>query len=338
MNIRNAFSPAEILGPVLASRDFDSLRVITDDNVLRYVWPLIENLPELAAARVISIPPGEENKNIGTLCNVWRHLSDDGSSRDTLLLALGGGVVTDLAAFAAATFKRGIPFINIPTTLLGAVDAAIGGKNGIDFNGIKNEIGTFRMPEEVIITTDPFRTLPDREWRSGLAEMVKTAMIADMELYRRMLADDLDSRRLSPEEVADMARRKLSFVEKDLHDTGVRRFLNFGHTAGHAFEALLLNRNHPISHGEAVANGIAVALIISRMTAGLPMAEYELYLSGFLRRYFPRIPLSCRDIDPLLKLISHDKKNGFIILREIGAPEFRRINTETIAEALEIFL
>ncbi len=259
------------LAATLEEISHSGLFLLTDSNVATHVLPKILNvLTDKEEARIIEIPAGEDNKNLDTLTQVWSSLSEGGATRNSLLINLGGGVVTDLGGFAAASFKRGIRFVNIPTTVLGAVDAAVGGKTGIDFNGLKNEIGAFANAECVIISSEPLATLPREEILSGLGEIVKTAMISSGELYQKVLDDKiLSDTNLLQDAMAECVRFKARVTEEDPHESGLRKILNFGHTAGHALESLMLTRHTPVTHGCAVANGILVALILSHMHLSL---------------------------------------------------------------------
>lgn len=315
-----------------AEIDHDRLFILADENVERDVFPLIDPfLREKEPVRII-IPSGEEHKNLQTLSRVWEALAAEGASRNSLLINLGGGVVTDLGGFAAACFKRGIRFINLPTTLLAAVDAAVGGKTGVDFNGLKNEIGAFAPADRVILSTAPFASLPDFQMASGFAEIVKMAMICSREEYTHILLESerngLDLRSpgfplasLLSFSVAEKAR----IVEEDPKESGLRKILNFGHTCGHAFETLLLRRGTPVPHGDAVAHGILVALILSNIRLHTDSLLIHQYKNRILLPLFRRLPIRCDDTDALIELMTHDKKNQsgritFILLNAIGSP------------------
>lgn len=334
------------LAAVLEEIPHRGLFLLTDSNVAIQVLPKIRDvLTDKEEACIIEIQAGENNKNLDTLTHVWRSLSEGGATRNSLLINLGGGVVTDLGGFAAATFKRGIRFVNIPTTVLGAVDAAVGGKTGIDFDGLKNEIGAFANAECVIISSEPLATLPHEEILSGFGEIVKTAMISSGEFYHKVLNDNiLSDMHLLQEAMAECVNFKARVTEEDPHESGLRKILNFGHTAGHAFESLMLTRRTPVTHGCAVANGILVALILSHMLLNLPSDQIYLYKDRILQRYFRPIPFTCKDYDSLAEIISHDKKNSastdwkFVLLSAIGTP--RRdisVSKEDLFTALDIY-
>lgn len=342
----------------------DKTFLLTDSNVHKLIVQYLPAGSPLRDAHYIVIPAGECHKNLTTLSAVWQALSEGGATRRSVLYCVGGGVVTDLGGFAAASFKRGIRYVNIATTLLGAVDAAVGGKTGIDFGGLKNEIGAFHLPERTEIWSELFTYLPRTELLSGYAEMVKCAMLADRATYRELTDIDTALDMLSDPPLlghiaSQCAAFKQSVVDEDLYDTGRRRTLNLGHTAGHAFESLLLSRHTPVPHGVAVAHGLLVSLILSRMTSQegtisetsthkAPLTDStEMYAyRDFLRAVYPALPIRCTDIPQLIDLTTHDKKNHthlprFILLRTIGDPHSyyeADIDTATLQAALETYL
>ncbi len=321
----------ERLAPALAKElktiGHNGIFVVTDSNVAKEVLPLLESMFEEYPAQIIIIEAGERNKNLDSLAKVWRELSDRGASRKSLVVNIGGGIVTDLGGFAASTFKRGMRFINIPTTILGAVDAAVGGKTGIDFNGVKNEVGAFALPVSVIISSEPLATLAEKEILSGFGEIVKTAMITSEDFYRLTLDENILSDKKRLQKTMTMSvMEKQRITGADPCDTGLRKILNFGHSAGHAFETFMLRRDTPVSHGAAIANGILVSLILSHMLFEMPSQEIYRYTDGILRPYFSPIPFGCKDYAELSEIMSHDKKNlssselRFVLLKAIGFP------------------
>lgn len=257
------------------------------------------------------IEAGESNKNLDTLQRVWCFLSERGATRKSLLVCVGGGMITDIGGFAAATFKRGIRYVNIPTTILAASDASIGGKTGIDFMGLKNEIGAFWMPEMTLIVTSLFRSLPYAEVLSGFGEMIKTGFIESEVMAQEMLELGLSLReniqRLSTV-VPAVARVKERIVASDTHEKGTRKMLNLGHTIGHAFESLALMRSKPIPHGVAVAYGLLVEMILSHTMKDFP-TRWLYHYAEMLRNSYPPFALSCDDYEDLINLMLHDKKN-----------------------------
>lgn len=327
------------LAEIIEERKPDKIFVITDSNVDVLTRGF---LPDFSR---IVIPAGEENKNIITLSSVWEELTGRGATRKSLVINLGGGLVTDLGGFAAATFKRGIDYGNIPTTLLAAVDAAIGGKTGINFSGFKNEIGAFRMPLFTFPLVDSFTTLPKSELLSGYGEMLKTALLMDREAYNKITDEGF----LNIENAAfrhyvlECGKFKEKIVEKDPTEKGLRKILNLGHTFGHAFESLLLNRERPVSHGIAVAHGLLASLVLSRLVFDSePALLYR--FTAVLKAHFPTLPLRCDDIEQLLQIMGHDKKNfvsgtpRFVLLPKIGEPVYDvEVKREDIVSAYEIY-
>lgn len=324
-----------------------SVTVVTDSNVERCVIPLFAGSRIVSEANRVVLPPGEDNKSIESVARIWLALEEADATRRSVVVNIGGGLITDIGGFAGATFKRGIRVVNLPTTLLGAVDAATGGKTGINFNGLKNEVGAFHLPAEVIISALPLSTLSHREILSGYAEMIKTGLIADAGLYKELLHTE--------EVIADLPRLekamqkcveiKEEVVAADPTEKGLRKILNFGHTAGHAFESLAIERHQSLTHGEAVAHGMLVELILSRMLKGFSSAELHRYCSGLLKPFYPRVNVSCDDIQLLIGFMAHDKKNA-----RAGQPNFTLLNApgdpvidctpdiKDITAALEIYL
>lgn len=299
--------------------------VCLSDSFTARFHPLI--LPE---SPLITIGAGESHKDLSSLAEVWRQMQKAGMSRRSLLINLGGGMVSDTGGFAAATFKRGIRYINLPTTLLAAVDASIGGKTAIDFEGLKNQIGSFHIPLDVIPLYPLIRQLPSEEILSGYGEMLKTAMLISEDAYGRMARlDPLHCNADELQESADAcARFKRQTVDADPREGGVRQILNLGHTAGHAFEALAMERSRPVPHGVCVAHGLLVSLILSRMLLGFPSTPLYAY-ARLLRTRFPRLPMTCADNPRLAALALADKKNhaglpagacNFVLLQNFGEP------------------
>lgn len=302
----------------------DRLFILTDEHTRRFCRPLLDGCAALDGACDITIGATDANKTLDTLSAVWSALGKGGATRHSRMICLGGGMVTDLGGFAAATFKRGISFINIPTTLLSMVDAAVGGKTGINFNGLKNEIGTFRESDTVIVSTRFLQTLDDENLRSGYAEMLKHALLSDTETWAEHLRFDLDAPdycRLQ-DMVADNIGVKRRIVAEDPHEKGLRKALNLGHTAGHALESLALEENRPVLHGYAVAWGLACELYLSCLLQGFP-AEKMRQTVRFVRRYYGSFDFSCKHYDRLYDFMMHDKKNtagsiNFTLLADTG--------------------
>lgn len=306
--------------------------------------PIAEELNRFGA-KVIEIPAGDENKNLQTLASVWEALSTSGATRRSLLVNVGGGMVTDLGGFAAACFKRGIRFVNVATSLLGAVDAAVGGKTGVNFMHFKNEIGAFAPADAVIISTRYFATLPPAELRSGFAEMLKHGLISGEQTYRRLLGFDIEEADLDAllPLLEQNVRVKEHIVEIDPREKGIRKALNLGHTAGHAFESLAMERQRPVPHGFAVAHGLLVEMVLSNLLLGFPSAELH-GVAELLRRAYAMEPIGCGDYDALIELMRHDKKNlnrqtiNFTLLSRPGEPVIdSTADADTIRAALDIY-
>lgn len=330
--------PARELQAVIDALNADRLFVVADRNTC--------NLLRVAHAKAIVVEPGDEHKTLSSAEQIWMALVDGGATRRSVVVNLGGGMVTDLGGFAAATFKRGIRFVNVPTSLLGAVDAAVGGKTGINFHGLKNEIGAFREAEAVIISATFFATLPAGELMSGYAEMVKHALIADGEDYGRLISTDPLT--IGHDEMLELLKRsvevKRRIVAEDPHEKGIRKALNLGHTVGHAFEELAMEKGAPMAHGAAVAHGLLVEMIMSHMKLGYSSAELHRYAAWLKENYAPIAGLSCEDYPRLLELMAHDKKNdetGVINFTMLERPGCVRINqsasSQEITAALDIY-
>lgn len=315
---------AEELTAYLASKNYDKTYLVTDTNTRQHCLPLLECIPTLRDAPCITIEAGDIHKDIAQVARIWQHLSDGGASRHSLLINLGGGMVTDLGGFAGATFKRGLHTLNIPTTLMAAVDAAVGGKTGINFGGLKNEIGAFHQPDCVMIDCTFLRTLDRDNLLSGLAEMIKHGLIADPDHLRALLTIDISARqfRIDPAEVERSVAIKARIVKEDPTEQGIRKALNFGHTIGHAFESLSFARERPILHGHAVAAGLICELYLSHKHCGLPTDDLR-PATHLIRSGYPPFAFSCRDYDTIYERMTHDKKNAggrirFTLLRGIG--------------------
>ena len=309
--------------------------ILTDENVAPFWLPETEYWLGLKNAVEIVIKAGERHKNLQTVQRIWKTLMKHHADRNALIINLGGGVITDLGGFAASTYKRGIRFINIPTTLLAMVDAAIGGKTGIDFGGGKNQIGTFAEPLGGI--TDPvfLETLDDREIRSGLAEMLKYGFVADANLLNVNLEN-------YQQFIKRCGEIKRDIVAKDPTEKGLRKILNFGHTMGHAIESHCLSTDCPLHHGEAVALGMAAALWLSVKQCGLDetvLQNFENQLPMLLSE--AEIHLSEADMEPIMDYLALDKKNKgelpqFVLLEAVGKPVWDiEVEPNLIEEALQ---
>lgn len=333
-----------LVEPAISALDPDKVVIVTDSTVWPLLGPVYRQVSRLSEAPVAVIKAGEANKNLESLAGVIEVMTRSGATRRSLAVNIGGGMVTDLGGFAAAVFKRGIRFINIPTTLLGAVDASIGGKTGVDFMGFKNEVGAFADPAVTLVRTENLLTLPRTELLSGYAEMLKTGYIASEKLLMRF---DPERDLSNPDGLGELIGRCLAFKEEvtteDPTERGRRRILNFGHTAGHAFESLMLRRGAPVPHGCAVAHGMLVALVLSHIVRGLSASYAHRYAKEVLIPFYGVLPLECRDYLGLLSLMGHDKKNlradeiSFVLLDAPGEPLWQPVEPELIEAALDIY-
>ncbi|MBQ3709579.1 MAG: 3-dehydroquinate synthase [Bacteroidales bacterium] len=308
--------------------------VLTDANVAMYWLPELEHWLGCEHAVEIVVKAGERYKTLGTVQRIWKALLKHNADRNAVLVNLGGGTVTDMGGFAASCYQRGIRFVNVPTTLLAMVDASIGGKNGVDFVGCKNQIGTFAEPIEVMVNPIFLSTLPDRELLSGIAEMVKYGFVADEDLLD-VSEDNYEQYILRAGEI------KKDIVEQDYRDLGKRHVLNFGHTIGHALEAYSLTTETPLTHGEAVALGMWCALWLSVQLCDLnesALIDYEQRLPSLLSE--AEVNLGIGDIEAIMSYLDHDKKNrdgqtSFVLLKAVEKPVLDQHVTESlVTEAL----
>ncbi len=303
----------ETLAEMLKPSHYSKIFILVDENTSQYCLPhLLNNLATEIEIEIIELEVGEIHKNIATCTEVWGALSDLGGDRKSILINLGGGVISDLGGFVACTFKRGIDFINIPTTLLSMVDASIGGKNGVDLGNLKNQIGIIREPKAVIVDTQFLSTLPQNEMRSGLAEMLKHGLIFDKKYWDKF--KDLKS--LNTDNLNELIHQSIEIkneiVCEDLTENGIRKSLNFGHTLGHAIESYFLENDSKTSllHGEAIAVGMILESFISREKELLTNEEYQ-EIKYIINDIFERVEFSQIDIEKIIELLIFDKKNEF---------------------------
>ena len=358
------------LTTAVAESEHDRVFVLTDDTTHECCLPKVAALLAQYDAVPITIAHGDQHKTLAALGDVWTALQQGGATRHSLLINLGGGMITDLGGFAAATFKRGINFINIPTTLLAMVDAAVGGKTGINFGGLKNEIGAFADARFVIINTCFLDTLDAENLCSGYAEMLKHALISDERMWAEHVNFDLSQPDLAELQrmVAESIAVKERIVAEDPHEHGIRKALNFGHTIGHALEEFALQQatpsggavvstaptnqttggtaissalgNRPLLHGYAVAFGLIGELYMSARKAGFPTERLH-QTARFIRENYAQTEFTCNDYPTLLNLMRHDKKNtsgviNFTLLHNIGDIRINQTATdEEICEALD---
>ncbi|MDR2907493.1 MAG: 3-dehydroquinate synthase [Bacteroidales bacterium] len=314
---------------LLLTKDYcdAKLVVLADENTRKYGLPhLLHVCPMLQNALIIEIPSGEKHKNLQTFSMIIERLSEYLADRTSLLINLGGGVICDMGGFAAACYKRGIDFVNIPTTLLAMVDAAYGGKTGVNFDHFKNQIGVFAPAKMIVIDVDFLQTLPKSELLSGFAEMIKMALITSVDFWDEIKAVDLmDFKTLKPLIIETIEKKRL-VVEKDPTEEHSRKILNFGHTFGHAFETLALEQARELSHGHAVAMGMLCELWLSEQILKFD-TEKRREVSEFIICNFPKYDIQPVDIPRLMDILLHDKKNVSnqikpVLLNGIGNPVY----------------
>ena len=331
------------LAEAITECEHDRIFVLVDETTNKLCWSLVKDYLCLKDAQTIVIGATDRRKNLDTLVHVWESLQQGKATRHSLLINLGGGMVTDLGGFAASTYKRGINFINIPTTLLAMVDASVGGKTGINFGGLKNEIGVFNDAEFVLLDTNWLRTLDEENIRSGYAEMLKHGLIADDTMWAELINFNLaqpDLRQLASM-LDKSVRIKERIVAEDPHEKGIRKALNLGHTFGHAFESWAMKRQ-PVLHGYAVAFGLIAELYLATTQTDFP-TERMRQTVNFIRAYYGSIPITCNDYPELIELMHHDKKNrgneiNVTLLGGIGDIRIdQTITEEDIKEALDFF-
>jgi 3-dehydroquinate synthase len=331
----------DVLLEQLIERSYSKVFVLVDEQTEKYCLPLLSKT--LFDVHVIRIKSGEEHKTLDTVQHIWKELFAKQANRQCALINLGGGMVGDIGGFAAATYKRGIDFIQVPTTLLAMVDSSVGGKTGIDFNGIKNSIGIIQQPTSVVIQPDFLNTLPPRELLNGFAEMIKHGLIADGNYWEKLFGiSELNVATIAPH-IGGSIKIKAGVVKKDPFETGFRKLLNFGHTVGHAIEAYSLAKDkHPLKHGEAVAIGMICEAFLSKEVGGLSGRELRV-ISEFILLHFPKYSLRNIFSQELIALMRQDKKNtddgiNFTLLKRIGKGSINHTCSESkIALALNYY-
>jgi len=296
------------LNRFLQDGNYSKVFFLVDEHTGKHCLPLLIDQLQIAHYNLIEVTAGEENKNIDFCIGIWRMLIDFGADRNSLLINVGGGVVTDMGGFAASTFKRGIDFVQVPTTLLSQVDASVGGKTGIDMDHLKNIIGTFAQPKAVFIDTNFIKTLPQRQLVSGFAEMLKHGLIADRTYFN--LLKEASPEAIDPVLIHRSVEIKNNIVLQDPEEKGLRKILNFGHTIGHAVETFSLKNNkNALLHGEAIAIGMICEAFLSAQKTGLPPAELEEIVKTFNRSY-EKHTIKEASFPALIQLMKSDKKNA----------------------------
>lgn len=314
----------ESLKAAIDSCPHDKLFILTDEHTHELCLPRLNGMDILSGAIEIVIGAEDVHKTLDTLASVWQTLSDKGATRHSLLINLGGGMVTDLGGFAAATFKRGFQYINIPTTLLAMVDAAVGGKTGINFNGLKNEVGVFAPASSVLIDAGFLRTLDAQNLLSGYAEMLKHGLISTTQHWVELLSFDVNEvdYSLLGKLVRQSVKVKEDIVVQDPFEHGIRKALNLGHTVGHAFESLALAENRSVLHGYAVAWGMVCELYLSHVKSGFPIEKMRQTVH-FVKENYGSFYIECKHYEELYAFMLHDKKNtsgviNFTLLEDVG--------------------
>ena len=317
--------------------------VLVDENTEKYCLPRFRDETKTEISEVITIPSGEKYKALGTCEKIWRRLFNLRADRNSLLINLGGGVIGDMGGFCASTYMRGIPFVQIPTTLLSQVDASIGGKLGIDYYDLKNSIGIFRNPVCVLIDPTFLQTLPSREVRSGYAETIKHGLIEDKKLWNTC-TDILDLSKVSWNDIiTESLGVKKKVVEMDPLEKGRRKVLNFGHTIGHAIESVMMKEDKSLLHGEAIAIGMVAEAFLSCKNGDLPEAQLE-EITAYLIHIYGQREIDKSLFKPFMQKMRHDKKNigaeiNFTFLKSIGKSVINQsANQEEIIESLAYYL
>ncbi len=330
----------EHLNNHLQTTQYSKIFVLIDENTSIHCLPILKNYLANFSFDLIEITSGEENKTIETVAKVWTFLGENNADRKSLMINLGGGVLTDMGGFIASTFKRGISFINIPTTLLAMVDASAGGKNGIDFNGLKNQIGTFTQPEMVLVEAIFLKTLDQRQIFSGLAEMLKHGLIANEKHWNNLINLPNYNSETLQNNIQDSVSIKLKIVEEDPHEKGLRKILNFGHTIGHAIESEFLTRENFLLHGEAIVIGMLIEAIMSKNFDLITDEQLVEIHKSFKKIYPNMMTIENEDITKILTWLIHDKKNennqlNFSLLTTIGQANYNQVcTTGAITDAI----
>jgi len=324
----------------LSKNNYSKIGILVDNNSNKHCLPIIKKILKIPYS-IIIIESGEKEKNIKTCIKVWNSLSELKFDRKSLLINLGGGVISDLGGFIAATYMRGIDFINIPTTLLSQVDASVGGKLGINFNELKNHVGVFLNPKKIFIDTKLLKSLPIRELKSGFAEVIKHCIIKDKNEFYRLLNTNWKNYDWN-DIVKHSIKIKSSIVKQDPLENGIRKILNFGHTVGHGIESIYMSKNNYLLHGEAIAIGIICESYISYTSNTLDKNELDLITKFITKTYNPNI-INKNKIESILEVIIHDKKNinnkiKMSLIEKIGKCGYNyNINKLVINESIDYY-
>ncbi|MGZ3899504.1 MAG: 3-dehydroquinate synthase [Bacteroidia bacterium] len=328
------------LSSFLKKNKYSSYFIICDSNTLKYcLSPLILSCTLLKEAEVIELEPGEESKSIEVVTSIWQTLTDFGADKKSLVINLGGGVVSDIGGFAASTYKRGIDFIHVPTTSLAMADASVGGKTGVNFSGIKNLIGTITQPKAVFIDPDFLKSLPNQHLINGFAEIIKIALILDKKFFKEISSLKINGSLIEPSIISKSVDLKSRVVKKDPNEQGLRKILNFGHTIGHAVESLFLNKSQPLLHGEAIVVGMAIESYLCYSLKRITKTELDQIINS-LSLNFKFYKISPADLPAFFSFFDQDKKHinkayMFALLKGIGKCEPAiKVNRAQIEKAI----
>jgi 3-dehydroquinate synthase len=330
------------LGEFLVSNFYSKIFIMVDENTCKYCLPdLIIKVPKLEKAEIIETESGEDNKSIEVCVQIWKAMTELGADRKSLLINLGGGVISDMGGFAASVFKRGMDYINLPTTLLSMVDASVGGKTGLNLDNQKNQVGTFSNPKAVFIYPPFLNSLKENHFVSGFAEVAKHALIADNEYWeaiKKLHPLDADEEKV----ISRSVEIKNNIVSQDPDEKGLRKILNFGHTVGHAIESFFLETGNPVEHGEAIAAGMFCEAFLSYKISGLKHTQLDEICNFLLKNFSVFDPSSIEPIR-LLELMQHDKKNEsgimlFSLIEKPGAAVFNvKVSSEMVLQSIEFY-
>lgn len=334
----------EYLNDLIANSNYSKIFVLVDTETKKHCFPLFLEKTSISKIETIIIPVGEIYKTIETCLFVWKELSKKGADRQSLVINVGGGVVTDLGGFVASTYQRGIAFINIPTSLLAMVDASVGGKNGVDLGSLKNQIGIINDPKTVVVDSTFLETLPKEHIRSGMAEMIKHGLITSEKYLDKTWGFSIENKQETADLIWESIVIKNDVVTQDPTEKGLRKTLNYGHTLGHAIESYCLE--HPkkamLLHGEAIAIGLILETFISSEMLGFPEEKLNVVTEKILAN-FAKVPFSDNDIEEIIKLLIFDKKNThgvvlFVLLKDIGKSKTNCVvSNDVIKKAFEFY-
>jgi 3-dehydroquinate synthase len=328
----------------LETKSYSKLFVLMDENTYAHCYPVLSlDTVNLLDAELLVIDPGEENKSIEIAAQLWESLTEAGADRHSLLINLGGGILSDLGGFVASSFKRGMDFINIPTSLLAMVDASIGGKTGINLGHYKNQVGLFSTPKQIIIDERFLKTLPQEQILSAYAEMLKHGLIKDEKYWEELS----EIKQLDPENLIQHIEKsiqiKKQIVDQDPTEKGLRKALNYGHSIGHAVESFFMETNTPLSHGESVAVGMLAEAYLSKGILKMSAKELE-RIDENIRTHYAHIHIDESQVEAIADLVMHDKKKegnhlNFSLLKKIGQCEINvQVTRKQIEESIKYII